>query len=292
MSSIKFEIAVPTDQGFFGNQCVNSNCGKYFKVFVDDIKEELYCPYCGNKASKIDLRTKEQDKFIHDSAIEKAKEIVYAEIDKTFGKLSRQTRRNSFITIKHKPLKYKAKKIHRKIKEEKVDTELTCPECNIKFQVYGIFGYCPGCKSENLIVYDTNVQIIKKEFKKSENKERALRHAYSDLVTAFETYCNKKTKSDDLQKPSFQEIYETRAYFKKSLNKDIFENLTNIETLTIRRVFQKRHLYIHNDGIINEKYVKKIPEDKNLLGEKAELSFEEFESATLVVRKVIDNIVG
>lgn len=42
---------------------------------------------------------------------------------------------------------------------------------------------------------------------------------------------------------------------------------------------------------INEKYVKKIPEDNKLLGTKAVLTFEEFWEAALILRKVIDKLI-
>src|SRR5262245_60012088 len=40
--------------------------------------------------------------------------------------------------------------------ERELDTEFECAECAIRFQVYGIFGYCPGCSCENLQIYDAN----------------------------------------------------------------------------------------------------------------------------------------
>ena len=36
------------------------------------------------------------------------------------------------------------KTIKQNYTEHSVDTELSCPECNVSFQVYGIFGFCPG----------------------------------------------------------------------------------------------------------------------------------------------------
>jgi len=48
---------------------------------------------------------------------------------------------------------------------------------------------------------------------------------------------------------------------------------------------------IHSDGIINDQYVKKIPEDVTLLGEKAVLSISEFEMASSALRVAIGDLV-
>jgi hypothetical protein len=66
--------------------------------------------------------------------------------------------------------------------------------------------------------------------------------------------------------------------------------LSNEEMLTLRRVFQKRHLYEHDRGIINEKYTRMIPEDSQLLGKQAELLPDELDSAAEVLRHVLDNL--
>ena len=185
MSTVTFQISIPAPGGFIGNTCAKINCKKYFKVSASDIKDEMFCPYCGTSASKMDLRTNEQSKFIQEAAMEKAKEIAYKEIDKMFSNFAQSSRSSKYITVKHTPLNYRAKNIRPSYSEKPVDTELKCPSCNVSFQVYGIFGFCPGCRIENMIVYDTNIQIIKKEFENSDNKERALRHAYSYLFSTF-----------------------------------------------------------------------------------------------------------
>lgn len=286
-----FRISIPTPEGFIGNSCKNIKCGKYFKVLATDLKEEMYCPYCGSSASKMDFRTKEQNKYIEEAAMEKAKEFAYREIDKMFGNLAREFGSNKSVTFKHTPINYKAKSVTPRYKEKQVDSELNCPSCKVSFQVYGIFGFCPGCRIENMLIYDTNIQIIKKEYDNSDNKERALRHAYSDLVSTFEKFCQNKSALVNEVKPSFQELFEARKFFKAHFSVDLFSDLLDPELLTLRRVFQKRHTYVHSDGAINEKYIKKIPEDNKLLGTKAVLTFDEFWEASLILRKVIDRLI-
>lgn len=291
MSDVTFKIGVPTDgEGFLGRQCNNPECGRYFKVFLECIRQEMFCPYCGIAFSSNELYTAEQLRYLRKAALEKAREYVFGEFDKTFGDLARHSSGNRFVQIKHTPIRYKAKRITPRYKERDVDSEISCPECGFRFQVYGVFGFCPGCRAENMRVYDAYLTTIRDEIEQAGNNDRALRHAYSDLVSTFQIFCNKRCLAGTENKPSFQELYPTRGFFKKSLSIDIFAGLSESEILVISRVFQKRHVGLHADGMITEKYVRKIPQDRSLLGTKARLSLQEFEEAAKVLRKVIDNL--
>jgi hypothetical protein len=142
-------------------------------------------------------------------------------------------------------------------------------------------------------IYDTNIAIILREIQKSDSPDRALRHAYNDLVTTYESFCKKNACGIQGDQPSFQELFPAKRFFKEHKSIDIFDGLTEFELLTLRRVFQKRHIYQHDtQGIITEKYVRKVPEDGSLLGTKAALSMNEFNEAASHLRKIIDNMVS
>lgn len=207
-------------------------------------------------------------------------------LKKTFGTSSESS---SGITFKPGPIQCRT--VIPNYQERKVDSELDSPKCHTKFQVYGIFGYCSGCKEENLLIYDVNINIIESEIENSDNPERQLRHAYGDLVSTFENFCTRKASKITREKGKFQALYDTRKFFKNHLKTDIFSNVPQDQLLTLRRLFQKRHVYIHSDGTINDKYVEKIPEDKSLLGQKAVLSIEELKLAAKGMRVILLNLV-
>jgi hypothetical protein len=51
-----------------------------------------------------------------------------------------------------------------------------------------------------MLVYDANFNIIEREISQSKTPERGLRHAYGDLVSTFEKFCQdsaKKTGSEN-----------------------------------------------------------------------------------------------
>lgn len=282
-----FQVPMPHDQGFIGRSCKNSSCNRYFKIFHESITDYMYCPYCAQQYHKNELMTQEQRNYLNQYAREKALEYAHNEMRKMF---SRSFSNSKYV--KFQPGRpYRARPVLPGYSEKELDTQLECPSCNCKFQVDGIFGFCPGCKSENLSIYDANLSIIKNEIEGADDTERALRHAYADLVSTFEIFCKQKSSLVTAETTRFQMLFETRKFFKKHLCIDILMDLNQNEILTLRRIFQKRHLYEHDKGIINAKYVKEIPEDKDLLNQKAELNINEFTAGAESLRKIIDTLI-
>jgi len=288
MSILSFRIDIPTEAGFIGRECSSPNCGRYFKVHEASLRDFMFCAYCGERFAKDDLFTRDQIAYAEEQGIEFAKEHMYREIDKMFAGLARKFKSGP-VRLTHRPVRYKAKSVAPAYREKDVDTELTCPDCGVVFQVFGIFGFCPGCHLENQAIYDANLAILRRELATAGDRPRALRHAYSDLVSAFEQFCARRA-TDAFRNGSFQDLFEARRAFKENQGIDFLEDLSNEDLLTLRRTFQKRHAHIHNGGIIGDRYVRKIPEDAALLGQSAQLSIEEFERAARILRLVIDRI--
>jgi hypothetical protein len=175
--------------------------------------------------------------------------------------------------------------------ERDVDTEFECAECAIRFQVYGIFGYCPGCSCENVQIYDANWANIKRKLGSDPDKDRQLRHAYGDLVSTFEVFCNRKAKRVSQERGNFQVLFDARKYFRNHAGIDMLGNVAGADLLALRRVFQKRHVCIHAGGEITDQYVRMIPEDSNLLGTQVVLSVDELDTAATAMRIALGELV-
>jgi hypothetical protein len=291
MTGFSFQVPVPTDNdGFIGRACNSKDCGQYFKIFVSDFQEELYCPYCATKFNKVELLTGDQHKYLNEAAKEEGRVYIAEEFQKMLKNvLNSSSSRKSKVT--YKPERIIKQQVHPRYTEREVDTKLQCSECNTRFQVYGIFGYCPGCCAENLSIYDANWNIIKKEIDSNENPHRALRYAYGDLVSTFENFCRRKATRLTKESCNFQELFEARKFFKNHAGVDILDGLGTNALLALRRVFNKRHAYIHSNGQIMEKYVKMVPEDSKLLGKQATLDFAELEEAAIAIRSALAILV-
>lgn len=295
MSNIlTFKISIPHTNGFFGRECNNPECKRYFKIHKESLKDDMYCPYCGKFLNKNQLWTKEQLHHAEKNAYEEGMKYVSHKIDnileKTFGKTLKTSSRG-FMSISSS-YKRGSPYIKSQIpppREKEVDSEVECSQCKAMFQVYGIFGYCPLCKYDNIIIYDTNISIILTEIDNAQDKNRALRYAYNDLVATFEGFCKKRNHTG--KKYNFQDLNTVRRFFKNTISKDIFNGIQSDELLTIKRLFQKRHAYQHNKGKIDQKYIHIIPEDEVFLNTVAVLCLEEFKEATEVLRKMLLNVI-
>ena len=78
----------------------------------------MHCPYCGTLFSNSQLHTRSQIEYMREVGVEKAKEYVYGEFDKMFSKLSNSFRGSNFITIKHNPIRYRAKPVLHDLENE------------------------------------------------------------------------------------------------------------------------------------------------------------------------------
>ena len=282
-----FKIAIPTDaDGFVGRACDSPGCKQYFKIYVPDHGDHLHCPYCGVRFSRNSLFTSPQLKYAKEAAIEEVRVYAINEIQKMFKKAFRGSKN---ITYKAgRPPRKRTIRPH--YVEREVDTEFECAECSIRFQVYGIFGYCPGCNCENLQIYDANWANIKRKLD-AEPDDRQLRHAYGDLVSTFEIFCNRKAKRISQEKGNFQVLFDARKYFKNHAGVDMLANVAGGNLLALRRVFQKRHVCIHAGGEITDRYVKMIPEDLQLLGTQVVLTVEELDTAATAMRIALCELV-
>ncbi len=284
-----FLVSIPTDNdGFVGRACDTAECRQYFKIFVSDHKSTLHCPYCGQEFDHNSLLTSDQIDHVRRAGIEEARAYAVTQLQDALKKAFQGSK-----SVKYKPGSPPRKRtVAPRYTERKVDTELQCADCNTRFQVYGIFGYCPGCGCENLQLYDANWMIIKKRLVGATDEKRQLRHAYNDLVSTFETFCKRKAKQLTIEEAgNFQGLFDARKFFKEHGGVDMLENIPLEDLLTLRRVFQKRHVLVHSGGEITDRYIKMIPEDTESLGQQVSLSVQELESGAQALRTALGYLV-
>ncbi len=281
---LTFKISIPNEDGFVGSECNNPECKRYFKIHQESVKDDMYCPYCGELFNKNELWTQDQLSFAKAKVIEEGTAHIMGKMDEIFKDAFRNTKNVTYKSSGPYQKKYVAPPI-----EKNMDVEIECSSCKSKFQVYGTFGYCPCCKYDNILIYDTNITIILLDIDSTLDKNRALRHAYNDLVSTFEDFCKKKNATG--KSYNFQNLDSAADFFKIVFSKILFANISNSENEVIKRFFQKRHVYQHNHGVIYQKYISIVPADTALLNTTAILDLNELKDATVVLRKMLLNVI-
>jgi Site-specific recombinase XerD len=104
---MSFTVTFPTEGGFLGRECKGKECGRYFKVHENSLRDPMYCPYCGKRFSKDDLFTGDQIKHAQEQGVELAKEYMYGEIDKMFAKM----RETEIRTLKWRQIDFEGRSI-------------------------------------------------------------------------------------------------------------------------------------------------------------------------------------
>lgn len=134
---MEFKIEIEGDsEGFVSFEC--PYCESEFKLnaqeYKEDANDKIYCPYCGLAKEKNEFYTKE--------VIEQANKIamnhMYDEINKVFGKMSKNTNKNDFIKMKFKPLK--KVNVEGIRTEDSVEEPFKCVNCGKSVKVL----FCDG----------------------------------------------------------------------------------------------------------------------------------------------------
>lgn len=316
----RLEVSLKGDkEGMIGRECPSAKCNKYFKVLISEFKEFesqlFFCPYCGNTSHSKDFITKDQ--------LEYAKSLVARQV---IGEFSRELKKletkpdpGAFISL---GIEVKAPSLPvRAYVERELSRKVSCEKCCRVYRVYGTSFYCPYCGSrEPLSVYQENVEMVKAflNFKDTVRSDAEILHKVSQagileklversldmLVTAFETYCKsvyiELVKKKDLTvdmvyvqkkvKNVFQNLRRGNNLFVHDIGINFLQHLAEEELEFVLKSFQKRHVFLHNSGIIDAKYVKVTGEDRNLIGKKLTIRRDEIERLTNILDGIVTHI--
>jgi hypothetical protein len=300
---MQIQVNFPTDEhGLTGREC--PFCKGYFKVkFGTGLPtSECICPYCGNK--------EKNDKFFTQAQIEYAKSVAVREVlgpelrklERTFKDLERSTR-GGFIQIKVRtsgfnfPLKY--------YQEKELETHVVCDNCGLEFAIYGVFANCPDCGNLNVFKkFSKSIEVARKRLKlidspeahEKELKEAILEDAVSGGVSAFDALgkaLRAKYPEKLPQKPKnlFQNIKELANVLSKATEKSLEDLIEKDGFAFLVKMFQVRHIYEHNMGVIDDDFLKHVPEMRDFKGRKYALEREEIEKFLCEIEKVGNCII-
>ncbi len=284
----------PDENGFIGREC--PKCNMYFKVKPGTglpINHQI-CPYCSYQGLGKEFYTKDQ--------IEYAKELALQEIMdpllKTLNGLEKRTK-GEFIEIKVRtsgiPIQIT------KYQEKILETDVTCDNCGLIFSIYGVFSNCPDCGKLNYVsIFNCSLESSKKMIKLSNEietdlKEELLKGALTGAISSFDSIGKelKRRYPERIQtkkKNFFQNYLELQKVLQNTFNKDVNNFLNHDDSEFIFKMFQVRHIYEHNSGIIDDDFIKAIPTYSNAQGRKYQLTDEEIDVFIIKLQQLANMI--
>ena len=279
----------PDEHGLTGRECPNPECEGYFKiVFGTGLQKEglpCHCPYCGHTGSHDEFWTQEQ--------IQYAKSVALRNITNAF--------REDLKTLEfdHKPRGSFGIGVSMKVKpgpptpihyyrEKELETEVVCTNCTLQYAVYGVFAFCPDCGQHNsLQTLEKNLVIVRKMLEFARNYERELaekliENALEDCVSAFDAFgrelcrvhAGRSSNPARMSGIRFQNLDSARAAL-QGLGVVLEGLVTPQAWKQSDSLFQKRHLFAHKLGVVDQEYIDRTGDSGAVVGRKIRVRVEE-----------------
>jgi hypothetical protein len=283
-----FEIQFDLDEnGLFGREC--PQCLEYFKLKMGTglpVTDHI-CPYCLYKGTQQEFFTPDQNEYIKSIITRKVFGQIQKEFSKSFKKLENSTRNNKFIKIKIKssnttiPISY--------YKEKELETHIICDNCGLEFAIFGVFASCPDCSRLNaLTIFKKSLEASKRRLdlidslQELDLNEIILKDTLTASVSVFDGFGKALIKTySTLLPPKPKNLFQNIKLLSETLLKTTGKGIDNIIDPTIFaflvKMFQVRHLYEHNMGVIDQDFINKTALNLQL-GRKYKLERDEIEN--------------
>ena len=266
--------------------------------------QHCYCPYCDYEGDSNTFWTPDQLEYAHSVgkkiAYNKFVEPLLNDLTKSFKKLENSTR-GGFLQIKVTQKRDKPFFSIKSYSELELETHLTCDHCKLEFAIYGVFSRCPDCNELNAFsIFKKSLEVSQKQFllfQQFPNDEEAtqtnLKFIIGNVISAFDGLGKELRKQYSSKFPIkprnlFQNLDELVKVFSDSYSIDLKSLVKDFEFIQL--MFQVRHIFEHNMGVVDNDFIKKIPTLSHLIGRKYNLKTSEIEKFILVMED-LGNII-
>jgi hypothetical protein len=296
----------PDADGFTGRECPNADCEGYFKIeFGTGLKGEglpCHCPYCGHTA--------EHDEFWTQEQIEYAKSVAMRRITDAFVKDLKTLEfdhkpRGAFgigMSMKVKPGRPTPFHYYR---EKRLETEVVCAGCTLRYSVYGVFAFCPDCGRHNsLQILEKNLELVDKMRALAvdvapELATKLIENALEDCVSAFDGFGREfcRVHADSAKEPekakkiSFQNLDGANKNVLAAFGVDLSTAVSPAEWSAAVKGFQKRHLVAHKMGVIDAEYVSRTGDIGAVVGRRITITEADVRATAQAVRSIANELV-
>lgn len=291
----------PDDQGMIGRECPDEECGLYFKLKLGTglDTEQLVCPYCRAEGHPSDFFTQDQLEFAKSVAIQEVVGPILTGFKRDIERLNRRQSKG-LIRLKFS-VDYKPISIQHYFERE-LETEVLCDNCALEFSVYGVFASCPCCGQLNALrVLLKSLETAKRKLQLSDEltldeelRQDFIKDALTGSVSAFDAYGkavkNVATLFSHSRPNLFQDIEALDAHL-QSARLPAFEEIVGIASWDdIKWFFQARHVYVHNAGVIDDRFVSKQPGFGYLRGRRLPLEPERLLRTIVAVGRLAEEL--
>lgn len=302
--SFKMSISIPRDEhGFFGRQC--PSCQQVFRVDGDDYEAlpedvELWCVYCGHHDDHSEFLTQQQLDRAMRAAGDLGVQLVGQALDEAFGSFAssrRQARRSGFgIEISYRSEPFYPEPLPG-IDEEKLIRVRTCADCSLRYAVFGEHRFCPVCGQLPAMVValdalgaetarlDGLAQLPPKTVARL-REQGVFTRLYVDtlenlvgVTEALGSAVFRGAVTDAEQRlrgkgSIFQRLNDTAVLFVDAGYPDLRVVVDAQRWQRLIEFWATRHVFTHNDGLVDDKFLNKVPSSTARIGQRLTITEE------------------
>lgn len=299
-----FAVSIPTDEdGFLGREC--PKCEQHFRIAHQDYEElpeevQLWCVYCGHRDDHSEFITPQQYDRVMRAASDYAYQLASSALNEAFGRMARRSR-NAFVRVSYRSKPFYPAPLP-DINEERLIRERSCEACGLRYAVFGEHRFCPACGllSPLLIALDAlwaeTVRLdalsdlpedVKARLRESGVLDRTYVDTIENVVGIVEAIAERTFRvhaedPDGALKGKgkvFQRLDDLADLFEVELSIDL-RTAIGAKWNALREAWAARHVFTHCDGIVDEKYLKAVPQSPLRAGERLRIS-EQFSRTTV-----------
>lgn len=245
-----FPVFIASDsQGKFGHRC--PNCDSYWRSGP----WPNVCPYCGIRAANFQFLSEAQQRYVclycevlSEALASKEDGDVMIDMDIVADAVGKENEKAAFY-----------------VSEQSQQCKFTCGACEEFNDILGRFGYCSLCGTRNDLAdfEGQTIQNIRKRLNDGAAPEDCLR----DAVAAFDTFVAQVAKQltdmvpmterrkKRLLTQRFHNLEDVCKTFKDWFDIDILAGIKADELRLATVMFHRRHVYEHNGGEVDQKYL-------------------------------------
>ena len=286
-------VSIPPDEeGYAERECPNPECLARFKVQDEDwatfVQEEAaYCPVCRHEADSESWWTTDQIEYARQVAFQQVKDRFDQAMRRGVQGANRRAPMGGLISFSFSYEPGHRQYVAPLAAGEVLEQRSACEACGCRYASVGAAFFCPACghNSARSMFADTianvrrGLDLIPRLTEMLDRDQAAdlgrgiTENAMVKLVTAFQRYA--EATYDALPDPkaapgfnAFQRLADGSSLFLGAAGRGYDTILSATELAELGRYFQQRHTLVHDDGIVNQRYIDRSGDASYRVGQR------------------------
>lgn len=246
-----FTVFITSDsQGKFGHHC--PNCNGYWRSGP----KPAVCPYCATTAPSYNFLSEAQLRYVRHYCTVLSEALV--SVDNGEVVIDMDEVADAVGKEGDKPAFY--------VSEQSQQRKFTCSACDEFNDILGRFGYCSLCGTRNDLsdFEGQTVPTIRGQLNSGNAPEDCVRDAVSSFDSFAAQYAKQlaemvpltERRKNRLLKQRFHNLEELRKTFREWFDIDVCAGMKDDECRSVALMFFRRHVYEHNGGEVDQKYLE------------------------------------